>query len=205
MPLQVITPPHPQALRSHRFAGRITAKETFRSPGREFLNSPVHGPRSSGHYSSTDPRFAPEDVLFRQKNAPVRYAERDVYWASDNLPEGHLPDSDLLKAVHAYASRFYEAMADTFADPDSSPASTQGSPPGSPSWALNDERIDERSMDETALLAFGILLEEASRDALGKRGDVVFTEAAEPGAGNIDDRPPKRRKVAKDDYVEEEP
>lgn len=33
-------------------------------------------------------------------------------------------------------------------------------------------------MDETALLAFGILLEEASRDALGKRGDLVFTEPA---------------------------
>jgi hypothetical protein len=33
-------------------------------------------------------------------------------------------------------------------------------------------------MDETALLAFGILLEEAGREALGKAGDLVFTEAA---------------------------
>ena len=31
-------------------------------------------------------------------------------------------------------------------------------------------------MDETALLAFGILLEEASREAMGKRGDLVLTE-----------------------------
>jgi hypothetical protein len=31
-------------------------------------------------------------------------------------------------------------------------------------------------MDETALLAFGILLEEAGREALGKAGDLVFTE-----------------------------
>lgn len=34
-------------------------------------------------------------------------------------------------------------------------------------------------MDETALLAFGILLEEAGREVLGRRGDLVFTEAAE--------------------------
>lgn len=38
-------------------------------------------------------------------------------------------------------------------------------------------------MDETALLAFGILLEEASREALGRRGDLVFTEGVEVGEG----------------------
>lgn len=34
-------------------------------------------------------------------------------------------------------------------------------------------------MDETALLAFGILLEEAGREVLGSRGDLTFTEEAE--------------------------
>lgn len=34
-------------------------------------------------------------------------------------------------------------------------------------------------MDESALLAFGILLEEAGREVLGKRGDLVFAEASE--------------------------
>ena len=34
-------------------------------------------------------------------------------------------------------------------------------------------------MDETALLAFGVLLEEAAREALSKRGDLVFTEGVE--------------------------
>lgn len=38
-------------------------------------------------------------------------------------------------------------------------------------------------MDETALLAFGILLEEAGREALGRRGDLVFTEGAGEDAG----------------------
>lgn len=31
-------------------------------------------------------------------------------------------------------------------------------------------------MDETALLALGILMEEVCRDSLGKSGDLVFTE-----------------------------
>ena len=39
--------------------------------------------------------------------------------------------------------------------------------------------VDERSMDETALLAFGVLLEEAGRKTLGKRGDLVFVEGEE--------------------------
>ncbi|EQK98264.1 membrane protein [Ophiocordyceps sinensis CO18] len=41
--------------------------------------------------------------------------------------------------------------------------------------------VDERSMDETALLAFGILLEEAGREALGRLGALVFTEADDEG------------------------
>jgi len=35
------------------------------------------------------------------------------------------------------------------------------------------------SIDETALLAVGILLEEAAKDVLGERGDMVFVEGEE--------------------------
>lgn len=34
-------------------------------------------------------------------------------------------------------------------------------------------------MDETALIAFGILLEETAKEALGETGDLAFTEAAD--------------------------
>jgi hypothetical protein len=34
-------------------------------------------------------------------------------------------------------------------------------------------------MDETALIAFGMLLEETAREKLGKTGDLAFTEAAD--------------------------
>ncbi|KAK3677725.1 hypothetical protein LTR78_002575 [Recurvomyces mirabilis] len=104
--------------------------------------------------SSTLVPIPPEEALFRRKDAPARYAEDDVYEADRHLqPDQKLPDSDLLKAVHAYVADFYKA------NPDS---------PNS---------LDERSMDETALLAIGILLEEASAMSLGKTGDLALVEA----------------------------
>lgn len=82
----------------------------------------------------------------------MRYEEADFYFASQLLPSGALPDSDLLKALHCYASDFYSR---TTADG------------GKGDW---------RSMDETALLALGVLMEEVCRKTLGETGDMVFTE-----------------------------
>ncbi|KAF3929032.1 hypothetical protein ABW20_dc0102047 [Dactylellina cionopaga] len=62
----------------------------------------------------------------------------------------HLPDSDLLKAVHAYASEFYTAKG----------------------W----DGIAGRSMDESALIAIGVLLEEWCKEMIGENGDMVFVE-----------------------------
>lgn len=84
-----------------------------------------------------------------------------------------LPDSDMLKALHSYSSHFYAALA-TADDPDRGSGRAQ-------------ENIDEHSMDETALLAFGILLEEAGREVLGKKGDLVFTEGVADDAGDNDE------------------
>nr|XP_036589730.1 uncharacterized protein CTRU02_00484 [Colletotrichum truncatum]KAF6801735.1 membrane protein [Colletotrichum truncatum] len=121
-------------------------------------------PRISSHSVRTT-ALAPEEVLFRRKAAPGRFAEFDVYMAHErNLPDGgrgSLPDADLLKAVHSYASHFY---------------STLGGQQRNASYHVGARNIDERSMDETALLAFGILIEEAGREVLGNRGDMVFTE-----------------------------
>ncbi|KAI1439314.1 hypothetical protein GGR50DRAFT_18012 [Xylaria sp. CBS 124048] len=119
-----------------------------------------------------DPTLAPEEALFRRSDAPVRFVEKDIYRAHENLPDGGrdvLPDSDLVKNVHSYASHFY------------------GNLPANQRYFRGDggEGISERSMDETALLAFGMLLEEAGREALGENGDLVFTEGAEmPESGD---------------------
>lgn len=97
----------------------------------------------------------PEEVLFRRKGAPIRYEEDDIYSADRHLgPHQRLPDSDLLKAIHAYASDFYAN------------ATSDGG------------KRDFKSLDETALLAMGILLEEAAAEALGKTGDLALVEDA---------------------------
>lgn len=94
----------------------------------------------------------PEEVLLRRLNAPESIPF-DYYNADERLgPQQTLPDSDLLKDLHAYVTDFYEANSRTA------------------------EQFDFRSFDETALIAMAILLEEACKESLGDNGDMVFTE-----------------------------
>jgi hypothetical protein len=134
--------------------------------------------------SSSTTALPPESVLFRGKNAPTRYAEFDIYFANDRQSPIDLPESDLLKALHCYTSDFYSrAIADG----------------GAGDW---------KSLDETALIALGVLMEEASRDVLGQTGDLVFTEGEEiieqlsktspAQRTKSKGRPSKRRRVGTD-------
>lgn len=107
--------------------------------------------------SSTTLAAAPEAVLFKKKHAPTRYAESDIYFAAERERRTELPESDLLKALHCYTSDFYSHAA------------------------VNAGGGDWRSMDETALIALGILMEEAVRGSLGETGDLVFTEGEDLG------------------------
>ncbi|KAG5972530.1 hypothetical protein E4U58_006455 [Claviceps cyperi] len=167
-------------------AGKITKDHLIRndellSRGKTPLNRIIRYPTRGGP-------LGPDEVLFRRKDAPQRYAEHDVYYSHDrDLPhggQGILPDSDLLKSIHTYSSRFYAAMERRQRrDPQVRRERGSGS-------------VDERSMDETALLAFGILLEEAGREVLGRKGDCVFTEGV--GAG-LEGPRDMMRKESKDD------
>ncbi len=96
--------------------------------------------------------LAPHEVLLRRTNAPIE-VPLTYYNADANLsPDQRLPQSDLLKAIHTYASDFY-------------------------SMATHDKgKCDFRSLNETALLAMGILLEEAALEVLGENGDMVLVE-----------------------------
>lgn len=49
-------------------------------------------------------------------------------------------------------------------------------------------------MDETALLALGLLMEEVCRDALGETGDMVFTEGELVNNTQTYDSAPERGK-----------
>ena len=120
-----------------------------------FLTAPYPSKYRDTASTTTKP-VPPEEVLFRRKGAPERYEENDIYFADRYLePAQKLPDSDLLKALHVYAADFYAAATEK-----------QGT-------------YDWKSLDETALLALGILIEEAALEALGRTGDLALVEAAE--------------------------
>ncbi|KAJ4370534.1 hypothetical protein N0V83_005055 [Neocucurbitaria cava] len=105
--------------------------------------------------SSKQP-LRPDEVLFKQANAPIRYEETDYYYAHTKLSaEQQLPSGDLLTALHAYISKLYART---------------GEPGAQNAW---------RCMDETALIALGILMEETAKEILGETGDLAFTEAAD--------------------------
>ncbi|KAJ5090901.1 hypothetical protein N7532_009585 [Penicillium argentinense] len=104
----------------------------------------------------------PEEVVFcRERNLSKREAKCAAYMAHENLPaDCPLPSSDLLETIHAYTADFYR-------------------------YALSDGgRGSYGSMDETALLAMGILIEELATESLGKQGYRALLEA-EPKAGEI--------------------
>ena len=106
----------------------------------------------------------PEEVLFRRKGAPIRDEEDDLYWADRNLTDNQkLPESDLLKAIHAYSSDFYGRAV------------------------KGRGKVDFESLDETALLAVGILMEEMARDALGETGDLAFVEGENSGVNGAEE------------------
>ena len=98
-------------------------------------------------------------MLFRRKAAPIRYEEDDFYWADRYLTDSQkLPESDLLKAIHAYASQFYGRAV------------------------KGRGKVDFESLDETALLAMGILMEETAGEVLGETGYKAFVEGEDDRA-----------------------
>lgn len=109
--------------------------------------------------SSSTLAVPPEEVLFRRAGAPIQYEENDLYWADRYLTDSQkLPDSDLLKAIHAYASDFYGRAV------------------------KGKGMVDFESLDETALLAVGVLMEEMTGEVLGETGDMAFVEGEDDGA-----------------------
>lgn len=117
-------------------------------------------PQSTNSKTTANQPLRPDEVLFKGSNAPTRYEENDYYFAHDKLPKDQkLPSGDLLSALHAYITKYY---------------------------ARNEENGNQKvwkCMDETALIALGILMEETAREILGDSGDLVFLEGDEEGLG----------------------
>ena len=141
-----------------------------------FLPSRPRASRNRDVPSSTTVAIPPEEALFRRRGAPQRNEENDFYWADRHLKEGQiLPDSDLLKAVHEYASEFY---------------GRRGGP------------ADFESLDETALLAVGILLEEW----MGSVGEEwgVFVEAEEGDESDVEEEEEEGEEEEEEEEEEKE-
>ncbi|CAF9919368.1 MAG: hypothetical protein GOMPHAMPRED_001764 [Gomphillus americanus] len=103
-------------------------------------------------YGQQEAILAPEEALFKSIKAPERFQEDDFYWADRHLPPDSLPGSDLLEAIHVFASDHYQYTT------------------------LDHGYSDTKSLDGSALLALGILLEESARGVLGETGDMAFVE-----------------------------
>lgn len=96
--------------------------------------------------------LTPEEVLLGRVDVHETATGRAYNTARNLDPEHALPDADLLKDMHAYASHFYGSSSE------------------------NGGEYDFKSMDETALLGMAILLEESMREALGETGDLAMAE-----------------------------
>ena len=120
-----------------------------------------------------DNALAPHEVLLRRTGAPPSLTTK-VYSADERLNHDQvLPDSDLLKAIHAYTSDFYARAT------------------------LDSGKCDYRSMNETALLAIGILLEEAAVEVLGETGDMVLVEPERMGIVLPEDRATRHQVIGR--------
>jgi len=99
----------------------------------------------------------------------MRFEETDYYHAhASTTAQRLLPDGALLTALHAYMSKLYNQTA---------------GPEDEKTW---------KCMDETALIAFGVLVEETAKELLGETGDLAFTEAAAVGDESPTESPSDR-------------
>jgi hypothetical protein len=112
-------------------------------------------------------------------------------WTRDLPPNLELPEGELLEDVHAYVADFFAVhKKPSGADSGNSnkkPRNRVALPaPADMRTDISNDIPSEtslsqsnifRSLDETALVALGVLLEESMREALGDQGDFALVEA----------------------------
>lgn len=138
----------------------------------------TRGSTLRAHLNNNLKPLTAQQVLFARTGAPTIYAEKiDEYNYAKRAPPNSIPDGDLLKALHTYSSDFYARMP----DPRFKDRRSRGD--GEESFEAMKARLkgcqDFRSMDETALLAMGVLMEEMISESLGETGDLAFVEEGE--------------------------
>lgn len=138
----------------------------------------TRGSTLRAHLNNNLKPLTAQQVLFARTGAPTIYAEKiDEYNYAKRAAPGSIPDGDLLRALHTYASDFYARM------PDARIRQPRRNTGEEESFAAMKARLqgcsDFRSMDETALIAMGVLMEEMIKESLGETGDLAFVEEGE--------------------------
>lgn len=96
--------------------------------------------------STGERTLAPEEVLIRRPHHLNNKLKGEPYFAHQRLPrKTRLPPSDMLAAIHAHAADFYK-------------------------YGMQRWKAVYQSLDESALLAFGILAEELCKELMGPGG-----------------------------------
>lgn len=96
--------------------------------------------------STGERTLAPEEVLIRRPHYLNNKLKGEPYFAHERLPrQARLPTSEMLTALHAHAADFYK-------------------------YGMQRTKAVHQSLDESALLAFGILTEELCRELMGPEG-----------------------------------
>ncbi|KAH8700287.1 Mnd1 family-domain-containing protein [Talaromyces proteolyticus] len=109
------------------------------------------------HYLSSSNATLSSNKFRHHKEQPEETEDDAAHSQTGELanPDLRLPASDMLEAIHSYSSHFYANAVDS------------------------EQSNDFASMDETALIAMGILLEELASHSLGETGDLVLVESEE--------------------------
>ena len=162
-------------------------------PSKKVQNEPRQQEELENIYFSYDNYFRPDSSSPSKADGQVENDQRDDRTLL-------LPDSDLLKAIHSYASDFYTAAAATRTSTTSTTTTTtfQKSPSETYRFHRRKKKGEEgkkgqravsygyyQTLDETALMALGILLDETAAEILGDNGDLVFVEGEE--VASVDD------------------
>lgn len=117
---------------------------------REFDPYPMHRHLVGSEAEAAGLRQWIDDVSARENDEGELESDEVIEAMKSAVRVGRLPDGDLLRAVHGFSSRYY---------------------------GVHGGKRDWRSLDETALLAIGILLEETVGVALGENGYRAFLES----------------------------
>ncbi|KAI9729054.1 MAG: hypothetical protein M1828_000139 [Chrysothrix sp. TS-e1954] len=158
-----------EAQRVRRGEGRDGSRSRSRSGSRSRSRSRPHAPPPP-----------PEDYEYGDSGARARLSKLERAKNHDSLPS-----SDLLKALHRYTSLFQHALLQTAGGVGGGGGGVGGvgGRGGGGQQQQDGEENSYGTLDETALLALGILIQEASREVVGEEGWRVFVE---PGVWGVE-------------------